>query len=333
MRAITKTLAPKLLCEMLNWREIPFVRLTVPLVLGILLQMLIGSDSHALIVLSFFLIVPLFFAAKMRGQYRYRWVFGALISLALALLGYHLTWYHNELNAATHFSRNALTEENFVAGEITDAPILKERWVKVVLRVEALGPAAGSLQPKSGRLLLYVAKDSAAIALKYGDVIYLWGRITAVQPPTNPHAFDYRRYLHFQNIHFQTFVKSGAWQVAAHRPGNRLYGMALALQSRFVHTLRKHLTTPNELAVGSALILGYRNEIPEEIRTAYAHTGAMHVLAVSGLHVGILFLVLNFFLSKIGRYSQGWRVARMLIILLAIWAFALITGASPSVVR
>jgi competence protein ComEC len=318
---------------MLNWREIPFVRFTVPFMLGILLEMRLGYDSSVLLILSFLLILPLYFAGKLRGRYRYRWVFGILLSMILAALGFHMSWHHNELNAAAHFSRGTLAEESFMLGKITGAPAEKENWVKVELKVEAFGPGADSLKPKTGNLLLYLAKDSAATALKYGDAIYFHGRITAVSPPGNPHAFDYRRYLHFQNIHFQAFVRDGAWKLAAYGQGNRLYGMALALQSRFVRTLRKHLTTSNELAVGSALILGYRDEIPEEIKTAYARTGAMHVLAVSGLHVGIVFLILNFFLKRILKNSRAWRIARMLLILVAIWAFALITGASPSVVR
>ncbi|TAK35560.1 MAG: ComEC family competence protein [Saprospiraceae bacterium] len=318
---------------MLNWREFPFVRLTIALMAGIVLQMFLDYDSTTLIALSLVLIIPLFFIAKMRGRYRYRWLFGVLLGLALAALGFHLAWYHNELNDAAHFSRGTLPEESFLAGNITDAPAETGKWVKVELMVKAFGPAPDSLKPKTGRLLLYLAKDAAALALNYGDALLLHGRIMAVPPPENPHVFDYRRYLHFQNIHYQTFVRGSDWKRVSHGCGNRLFGMALALQKNFVHTLRKHLTTPEELAVGSALILGYRNEMPEEIKTAYIRTGAMHVLAVSGLHVGIVFLLLNFSLKRILKNSRAWRIARMLLILLAIWAFALITGASPSVVR
>lgn len=318
---------------MINWREVPFLRLLVPLCAGILLA--IFFNFHPKPFLFALASVPFLFlaAAKMKGWYRYRWITGSLLNIGLLLLGYVLSWYRLETNWTSHFSHFNFTDERMVIGRIADAPVKKGEWIKLELAAEAMGNTADSLRTVSGNILLYVARDSAAASLQYGDELLFKGKITKVEGPKNPDAFDYRRYLHFQNIHHQAFVRESDWLLHHRRESFSLYGSAIALQEKFVGTLRRHLPTENEFTVGSALILGYRDEVPEDLLAAYSETGAMHVLAVSGLHVGVVFVILNFLFGRIKLYSPLWTVTKVLLILAGIWAFALVTGATPSVLR
>ncbi|MCB9337808.1 MAG: ComEC family competence protein [Lewinellaceae bacterium] len=318
---------------MLNWREIPFFRLLLPLSAGILLAMIFNYNSLLLKALLATLPIVAWAANKVRGMYRYRWLFGSLLNGAVLLLGYQAAWFHLELNQPDHFNRLLRQEEGIVVGRIADAPAKKGDWVKVELATESMGPSPDSLAPVSGNILVYLARDTSAELLRYGDELLFKSNITAIGPPKNPDAFDYGRYLHFQNIHHQAFVREGDWLLHKKRKGFSIYGDAIALQGYFLKTLRKHLSTESELAVGSALILGYRDEVPEDLLTAYSQTGAMHVLAVSGLHVGIVFFIFNFFLGRVKLYSKGWKATKVLLILAGIWIFALVTGASPSVLR
>ncbi len=319
---------------MLNWREIPFVRLLLPFAVGILLAIQFNLQIPGLPFAFLALVALQFFSKKLQGLYRYRWMPGLLLSSSLVLLGYGITLQHHELNHAHHFSKMNPPEAGTVlVGKVRDAPVRKEKWVKIELSVNATCPDANKMVPASGNLLLYLQRDSAAELLAYGDQLVLQGKATPVEPPANPHAFDYGRYLHFQNIHYQAFVKNGNWGLVKKCDDFSAYGTAISLQNRFTETLRKHLKTENEFAVGAALIFGYRSEVPEEVLTAYSQTGAMHILAVSGMHVGILFLILNFFLKRITWQHRSWRLLKAAILLVLIWAFALVTGASPSVMR
>lgn len=318
--------------KMLNWREIPFIRLLIAFIAGILLSIHFNYKIPGVWVVAASLLL-LLAAKQLRGLYRYRWLFGVGLNLLLLLWGYLTTWHHNELNSAFHFSRVATSPTGLVIGLVSDAPVTKEDWIKIQLRVENTGSAVDQLESCTGNLLLYLQKDSAALQVEYGDRLAFQGNISSIEPPKNPHAFDYARYLHFQNIHNQSFVREGRWQVLSSGHGNPLYAAAIHWQRHFLKTLRKHLDEPNVLAVGSALILGYRDEMPEEIQTSYTQTGAMHVLAVSGLHVGIVAMLLNFFLGRIRWRVPAWKIAKVLILLTFIWAFALVTGASPSVLR
>jgi competence protein ComEC len=319
---------------MLNWREIPFVRLLLPFSVGILLAVYFERKIPGLPFAFLGLIGLMVLSKKLRGLYRYRWMPGVLLNLALLILGYGITWQHNELNDDGHFSKKSPPEQGMIlVGKIMEAPVQKANWMKLELGIQGAGSQADGLRPASGNLLLYLQRDSLAEALAYGDRLVLQCKARQLEAPANPHAFDYGRYLHFQNIHYQAFVKKGHWRVLEKYEGFSPYGRAISMQNSFTAVLRKHLNTENEFAVGAALVFGYRSEVPDEVLTAYSETGAMHILAVSGMHVGILFLILNFFLKRVQLHNRWWRGTKAVILLGLIWTFALVTGASPSVMR
>ncbi len=225
---------------MLNWREFPFVRLLLPFAAGIILAIQFDLQIPGLPLAFLALVALQLLSQKLRGLYRYRWMPGLLLSLTLLVFGYGLTWQHNELNHDAHFSKIHSPEQGTVlVGEVADAPVNKEKWVKIKLDVSAIGNNADSLQAASGSLLLYLQRDSAAQSLAFGDEIVLAGKATTVEPPANPHAFDYGRYLHFQNIHYQAFVKNGSWKLVKRNDRFSAYGSAIFFQKQFTETLRK----------------------------------------------------------------------------------------------
>jgi competence protein ComEC len=318
---------------MLNLRELPFLRILLAFAAGIPLCVFINAKIDWLPALQVLLFGALLLLQNQKGWYRYRWLFGAVFSSLLMTWGYSVTFHHNELNRPTHFSKWNLTPGGYFIGEVREAPVKKEDWIKLELQTLSTGTAADSLGNCSGAILLYVARDSAAESLAYGDLLVFSGKPSLVEPPKNPDAFDYSRYLHFQNIHYQAFVRNGEWAILERDRGNPFYGTALQYRDRFIQVMRKYLPGEREFSVGAALILGYRDEVPDEVLTAYSETGAMHLLAVSGMHVGFIFMILQFLLGKVKWYSLAWRIAKVGISLACIWSFALVTGASPSVLR
>ncbi len=318
---------------MLNPHQLPALRVLLPFITGILIAY--GFDPgwfYPSILFGCFLSIFLFTAF---ANSLFKTELPAKLSAALlfAAMGYLACWFKQELHAADHFSKAAKLEESKFICEITDAPQLKENWVKVPSRVTHLVNDGGNSQATSGNILIYLARDSSSERISYGDVILLSKAPQAVRKNTNPDAFDYSRYLHFQNIHFQSFARNGDWKLLGSGKGNPILAFSYQSQKRLVRILRKHLPTQDEFAVGSALLLGYRDEISDELRDAYAQTGAMHVLAVSGLHVGIIFVLLTFLFHKIESRSRVVVLLKTGAVLTGIWGFALVTGASPSVMR
>jgi len=244
------------------------------------------------------------------------------------LLGAFISSHYLQLDDKHHFSK--AVGANFLLTEISEAPTEKRRSDKTVLHVKAYQDSAGLWHNTSGNLLLYTEKDSLTRSLLPGNEIILPYKFNAIKDPANPGEFNYKRYLSFKYIHHQTYLKSGEYSYSKQNNVS-LFTVAHHLRSSLQNVLISHGLKDDNLAVASALLLGEKGLLDPEIHQAYAAAGAMHVLAVSGLHVGIIYLILNYVLSFFLRDKNS--ILKLVIIVSFLWMYALITGLSPSVVR
>jgi competence protein ComEC len=170
------------------------------------------------------------------------------------------------------------------------------------------------------------------VPFRYGDVLLIRGSPQIVQSPSNPGEFDYKRFLTFRNIYHQHFLKRGDVQLMKNDPPFIIMKYALEARQWADATLRKFVRGEREQAIASALVLGVTDGLDNELLNAYAATGAMHVLAVSGLHITIVYMILAWLLKPLLRLRSGpWILAA--ISLVVLWGYAFITGLSPSVLR
>jgi competence protein ComEC len=315
----------------MNPRQIPFLRLLLPWVAGIAAGAAVNRPLPGLVFGLLAGCLLLVFLSKQRYAYRFRWVFGSLLFFLLLGLGYFLGQTHDERHQARHFFR-ICPKAGFFAGVVYDAPSKGAR-LKVPLRLEAAGSAPDSLQACTGNVLLFLEITPESERLQYGDRLWVRAAIQPTMPPNNPNAFDYQRYLHFQNIHYQSFVKDSSFGVLASGLGHPLWRVAFQWRDRLLAVLQAHFPGADEYAVASALLVGYKDDLSEDLRTAYAETGSMHALAVSGTHVGLLYAGLLFLLRRIPWSARTRRWGETTLVLLAIWIFTLVTGATASVLR
>ena len=185
--------------------------------------------------------------------------------------------------------------------------------------------------PSRGNVLLNVEKDSLKTTFNTDDSIVLPAVFTPLKPPLNPHQFNYKQYLARQSIHQQVFLKKDRYLLLS-KGRFSLRGFSARIRSKINKALQKHPFSKNTLAVMNALLLGQRQDLSNELRNKYENAGAIHILAVSGLHVGILLLLLNFLLQPLERLRKGKSIKIILVVGL-LWCFALIAGMSASVVR
>lgn len=317
---------------MINPREIPFARWLLFFVIGVLsslcFQFQLPHTKSILVISLIFCLI----SQRQKDSFRCWWIRPLPFYLFFIVLGYTITLNKNDLLKEDHF-RNFLGNKSFIIGKIEDMPI-KKKWVKFEMQTEGIGTNLEDVTPCTGKLLIYIEKDSLSEHLRNGDIIMFKNPIFEIEAPKNPHAFNYKQFLNYKNIHYQTFIKSPNWKLLKKNEQTTINSLALSLRTKFLDILRKYLKEENQFAVGSALILGYKDEISEEVQTAYADTGAMHVLAVSGLHVGIVYLILQILLiNRINSVHPLWKIGKVAIPLFGIWAFALLTGMPPSVKR
>ena len=168
--------------------------------------------------------------------------------------------------------------------------------------------------------------------MRYGDCLLLNTEFTPLQPSQNPSEFNYKRYLSFRSIYYQGYIRTGDWRFLSKDGGNPILRYAGSLREKLLNIFRKNNIEGEEFAVASALILGYKDELDIELKRAYAGAGAMHVLAVSGLHVGIIYLVFNGLLYFLNKFKYG-NIIKAVLLILFLWFYAVLTGLSPSVMR
>ena len=149
----------------------------------------------------------------------------------------------------------------------------------------------------------------------------------------NPDEFDYVRFLSRRQVAAIGFAYADNWKVISRGTMRPFHQQAMDCRESVLSVYRRLGFRGDDLAVLSALTIGYKEELSEDIRETYSISGASHVLALSGLHIGFLYLLLCFCLRWL---PERWRMVvllRTLLILLSLWAFAFFTGLSASVVR
>jgi len=180
--------------------------------------------------------------------------------------------------------------------------------------------------------LIYLAKDSLSRELEAGDEILVSSKLERVRNNGNPNEFDYSKYLRHRYILYSTYVRGSSWKLVEKNQSFSFKHIAVAWRQRLLNIYKKAGLKNEAYEILAALTLGAREEVSEDVKSVWSAAGATHVLAVSGLHVGIIFGVMQFLLSflagsKLGRFIRG------IILLACLWSYALLTGLSPSVMR
>ncbi len=183
----------------------------------------------------------------------------------------------------------------------------------------------------SGRLLVNLKRDSLTRVLNIDDVLFTSAVLKEVQSPLNPHQFDYSKYLELKQVYHQLYIEQNELHLISDRRIS-IYGHADQLRNKINKKLIAAGFKDNALSIINALLLGQRQTIDKTIYNNYVNSGTIHILAVSGLHVGILLLILNFILRPLLYFKYGY-ILRPAIIIILLWSFAVIAGLSPSVTR
>ena len=183
----------------------------------------------------------------------------------------------------------------------------------------------------NGNILVHIERDSILKELNIGDVIITKTLLDSVSPSMNPYTFDYKSYLLQNNIYEQLLLKSGTW-IKISQTEFSMTKFAFEFRKKMIQSLKQRIDDKDVLAITVALILGERQYVSKELQQNYANAGVIHILAVSGLHIGILVLLLNFLLQPLKRFYHGKLVVFLLIVSF-LWIYAFIAGLSASVVR
>lgn len=316
------------------WKAAPFLRLLLPLVAGILLQWYLQFSLPVVIAFLIVSVVSLFLYQflSFAQQFTYKIVQGILIHLLLIGTGLLVTWQKDIRNHSKWLGKN-YRDSSFLLVRINEPLIEKAKTWKAEGQVEAIVRNHTTI-PCTGKILLYFSKDSAHQPhLHYGDKILVSKKLQPIKNGGNPGSFNYVRYAAFQQIFHHVFLADKDWILLQDKHTNFFRQFVFDAREYILHSLQKYVSTDKSiLGIAEALLIGYTNDLDKELVQAYSNTGVVHVIAVSGMHLGLIYVVLIWVLGKIPFICRS-KLMQLFLILSCLWLFSILTGASASVMR
>ncbi|MFQ3238601.1 MAG: competence protein ComEC [Olleya marilimosa] len=305
------------------------IKFTICLIIGIILSKTISISvfySFLITVCFTALTVFLYFIFKKKNNYLY--IFGITCYLTFIAFGLFISTSNEDLNKTNHFSNytsrdTASTTITFRVRELLKPNAFSKRYYVDILKLNN--------NTVIGKALLNVKKDSLQSQLPI-DAIYTTALpLVDVKKPLNPDQFSYKDYLEKQQVHYQLYADHTNLLQLQNKT-HTLFGYAAKLRSHINSKLNPYQYTNDQLSIINALILGQRQNITKEVYDNYTNAGAIHILAVSGLHVGIILLILNLAFKPVERLKNG-KFYKTLILVILLWTYALIAGGSASIIR
>jgi competence protein ComEC len=300
------------------------LKLLIPYLFGVIFQFYVGFLlpylEISILLLFVLVLLNLPFIARQHFLIKTN---GVLINLLFFLFGgFSVTSTNSLKNDNYFFEQGKHTYQLYV----NEPVIEKDKSVKVFVDVISRNKCK-----TIGKSLVYIEKSPQALNLKYGDIILINGSFKPIKTNGNPEEFNYRDYLQKKQIYHQAYLKNNQWKKIENK-ANLIFKFTYSIRNYYAKLIDDSILKKHNKDVLKALLLGQKDDLDKETLRTFSSAGAMHVLAVSGLHVGIIMLMLMLILKPMKKFKHGKKVY-VLLIVLCLWFYAFLTGLSPSVLR
>ncbi len=308
----------------MRFADFPFLRYLPFILIGIFIGQSNWSPSFMSLALALSLLwlAYLIVIVKLENG-KSKFQPGYLAYVGLILFGALLV--QNKL-VQTDFNTEILHSDSYLA-EVTLYDQQKPNSFENLLEVKSI-LVDGVWKDAQVKVLIYHQNEQG---LEPGQVLLVKKNPEQITPPLNPLEFDYRQYLERQGIHFRQFLGKDYQVVDSARTSVFDYFL-VRLRHEIGEMLKSKIPDENSAQIALALLLGQKKELDPTIKEAYTQAGVMHILAVSGLHVGIIYALFILILKPLKLKKERARLY-LLVVILIIWLYAFLTGLSPSVVR
>ncbi len=313
--------------------EIPFLRLLIAFITGIYISINYNlqpaTNWFYLFGILWVTLVLQSFLYTQTKVYQIKILPGLTLHLLVLLSAIIITNQHKQIYKKQHFSH--YKSESLIV-HLTEEPKIKGDVARFLVSTDAL-IYKQKISPTIGTILLAMRFDTTkTLNLHYGNQLIIKAKYKPTEPPYNPAEFNYKLFLANRQVHHQSFINQFETVKIDSNKGNPIIQLALKFKESQVEKFRKYIPNIDARSVASTLILGYRTDLDGNIFEAYSHTGTIHILSVSGMHVAIVVMFLEFFLGFLNR-NKYTKVLKTLLMISFVWLYSLITGMAPSIER
>lgn len=304
-------------------QKIPFLRIAIALASGIVLASALKPEVPDFLWLGLlFLLGLVLLSANRFYKFRHALIFGLSLQVLFIVLG---------ILVYSHFNKKqGLIFKNEFLATVLEVPQEKTNSFKSTIRIFAFR-SGDSVFAAHEKVIAYFEKTDAISDLQPGTVIRGNQVPQVFKNSGNPYDFDIKKYWERKRIYRQVYLAENNW-VKTSLQNSSVLIVAENLREKLLSIYRSQPIGETEFEILSALTLGNKRDLDPETRRVFSSAGAMHVLAVSGLHVGIIFWLVSLILGILKRSKTG-RLLFFIASAIILWGYALITGLSPSVMR
>lgn len=312
---------------MQQWLAFPYVRYVLWLIAGVLLAFYLPGGREQASLLGSVAVVAFFICTVLSGRraLSLAWSSGFFAAVILLCLGY---WRADLPSEAT---ASAGAPVSYWLVEVAQAPVATQKGYRFQAEVR---PVRAEVSEAPVRALVFLSEAPADASPQPGLRLLVKGNLQRVKAPLNPYEFDYQAYLAGLGVHYQLYASAAV--AAPPAVDTAVPGLAQAAflsRQYLLQVVEEFVPDKEAAAVVSAMVLGHRDALERELQEAYSTAGVMHVLAVSGLHVGLVYGVFYYLLFRFVKRRWWKRLLWLFGALLVLWCYAWLTGLAPSALR
>ena len=314
------------------WKEAPFIKILFGLIAGILLQWHLRADENVWVIVMTvsFVAVAGFFFLPFFNRYKFFFVSGVAATSLFLSTGALLAW-QKDIRNSSNWLGNFYREKDALLVTLDEPLAEKTKSFKANASVNYLFHEGKSI-PVKGKIIVYFKKDSLQVQLTYGSKIIFKKELQEIKNSGNPGGFDYKRYALFQGITHQVFLKQDEFEVLEGKKENWFKKFIYRSRERVLNVIRKNIPGDKEKGLAEALLIGYKDDLDQRLVQSYTNTGVVHIIAISGLHLGLIYWLLALLLKPLkNRRKIKW--LRPILIITGLWLFSFLAGAQPSILR
>jgi competence protein ComEC len=315
------------------WKTAPFVRLLLALIIGIMVQFYLPIPLSLISIFTISVILGLvsFSFTTIGFQFRYGVIRGLLVQFLVLCLGLLLT-YNSNLKSNNNWYGNIAAKNNVLVCRIAEPLVAKQNSFKTTAHINFLIDSNNS-KPCIGKVLLYFAKADSVTYPKYGDEILIQNNLQLIKNKGNPGGFDYAKYMSFQQIYNQQYLKPTQFKIIDTTSADGFYNFIFSCRQKVIDIIQTNISGSKKVTgIIEALLIGYKEDLDKDVVQAYSNTGVVHIIAISGMHLGLIYVVLVWLFARLPLIKR-YKLLQVIFILSSLWLFSLITGGSASVLR